>query len=88
MRSKHRRTESDSYYNTLPIKRFQFKLKLKQNNTVLDKILKDTNRKHKNKTIMVEFIENPQSRSQQNLIFNFGKKGYDTPLTGISTQHD
>jgi hypothetical protein len=45
MRSGHRRTESDNYYNNIPSNKFDFKIKYKENKTDILKILKNTNSK-------------------------------------------
>lgn len=84
MKIGHRRTESDNFYANPTSKKTQLVLHFKRNSNDIEQILKETNHKNKTKTISVESIETPQARSQQDLMFYFGKKGYDTPTSTTS----
>lgn len=76
----HRRTEFDDYYSSIfSTPRPELKLKFKMTDSDVPALIKKANNRNKIKTTFVETLEVPEQRSEQNRLFEFGKRHVMTP---------
>lgn len=64
------------------------KLRLKLAENQICDLVSKANKIHKNKTVLVESLDTPELRSDQDSVFNFGKRKQFTPSLVYSHRQD